>query len=161
MGSSRGASPAMLGLLVTVSLFLLSLLLPGPLAASPRRCPQPRDSASPPGRSGSRTVELPIDLPAVRELQKAFENGHQPWRGDPTWVAAVAVSEVLGTDSAVEPPSKLVSKLAVECERTSESVVVGKDTSYEYRVFLKRLLPSQRGRPSIWTAIRVAITPVN
>lgn len=161
MGNSRGAYPAVLGLLVTVSLFLLSASLPSPLAASPRRCPQPRDAASPPGRAGSRTVELPTDLPAVRELQKAFENGHQPWRGDPTRVAAVAVSEVLGTDSTVEPASGLVSKLAIECETQSESVVVGEDTSYKYRVYLKRLLPPQRGRPSIWTAIRVVLTPVN
>jgi hypothetical protein len=115
----------------------------------------------PSGRSASRAIDIPVNLNAVRDQQKAFENGHQPWRGDPAWVAAVAVTEALGADSAVEPAATLVSKLVVECETPSESVVAGKDASREYRVYLKRLLPSQRGQPGIWTAVRVAATPLN
>jgi hypothetical protein len=106
-------------------------------------------------------VELPIDLKAVRELQRAFEDGHQPWRGDPTWVAAAAVTEALGNDVAIEPPSALAKKLAVECETASESVVAGKDASKEYRVYLKRLVAAQKGKAGIWTAIRVGVTPLN
>jgi hypothetical protein len=159
--SVRSQSSAVLGLFVTVGLFLFSASLLDPLVASSRPCPQSGDSASPPGRPGSRTVELPIELNAVQELQNAFENGHQPWRGDPTWVAAVAVTETLETDSAVEPAATLVSKLVVECETTSESVVVGKDASHEYRVYLKRLLPAQRGQRGIWTAVRVTVAPLN
>jgi hypothetical protein len=112
------------------------------------------------GRAAGRTIELPVNLGTVRELQSAFDKGHQPWRGDAIWVAATAVTEALGTGSAVEPPSTLVTKLVVECETPSEGVVAGKDASNEYRVYLKRLLSPQRGQPSIWTAIRIAVTPV-
>jgi len=161
-GTPEGVrSYPVLVLLVTVSLFLFSVWLPEPLVAAPRRCPQPGDSASPSGDSGSRTIDLPVNLDAVRDLQKVFENGHQPWRGDPTWVAAVAVTEALGPDSALEPASALASKLVVECEAASESVVAGKDASHEYRVYLERLLPSERGQPSIWTAVRVAVASRN
>jgi hypothetical protein len=142
---------------LTAILLLFSVSLSDPLLASSRQCPQPVDSMMP-GRSGSRTIELPIDLPAVRQLQKAYENGHQPWRGDPAWVAAVAVTEALGT---AEPAATLVSTLVVECESPSESIVVGKDASHEYRVYLKRLLPSQKGRSSIWTAVRVSVALLN
>jgi hypothetical protein len=140
-------------LLIIGSLLLLSAA--SPLVASPRQCPQESK------RGGSRTIEFPIDLKTVKELQQAFENGHQPWRGDVTAVAAAAVTEALGTDPGVEPASKLVTKLVVECEAPSESIVAGKDASKEYRVYLKRLLSPQGGKPSIWTAIRVSVTPLN
>jgi hypothetical protein len=151
----------MLALLIALNLFLVTVGPANPLVASARPCPQPGDSAPSSGRGESRTIELPIDLDAVRERQKAFDHGHQPWRGDAIWVAAAAVTEAVGIASAVEPASKLVTKLVVECETPSESVVAGRDASNEYRVLLKRLLPPQKGKPSIWTALRVTVTPLN
>jgi len=148
-------------LLVALSgLFLIATFV-SPIAASQRGCESTEDSASRPTRAGGRTVELPIDLKAVRELQRAFEDGHQPWRGDPTLVAAAAVSETFGKGAAVEPASALAKSLIVECETASDSVVAGKDTSMEYRVYLKRLVAPQKGKAGIWTAIRVGANPVN
>jgi hypothetical protein len=94
----------------------------------------------------------------VRQLQKAFDNGHQPWRGDPIWVAAVAIIEALADESPREaPPTDLTAKLAVEGEAASESIVRGKGALYEYTVYLTRLL----GPHGIWTAIRVAMAPLD
>lgn len=159
----RAALTSTIGFLITVSPFLFVGVQANSPVASPHQCPQlaDADAASPSGRAGSRIIELPTDPDTVRALQKAFDGGHQPWRGDATWVAASAVAEAVGTGSAVESSATLPSKLVVECETPSESVVVVRDTSNEYRVYLKRLLPPQRGRPSAWTAIRVAVTPLN
>ena len=103
----------------------------------------------------------PYPLPEDdRFEQTAFDGGHQPWRGDATWVAATGITEALGTGPGAESIARLTAILKVECETASRSIVAGRDESNEYRVYLKRLVSGQKGRPGIWTAVGVAVTPL-
>ena len=86
----------------------------------------------------------------------SFEEGHQPWRGDPLWVAAGAIGTALKDELGVEDlPYQLIERLKVECETDSEAIVVGTGNRFWYKVYLKRLVPSTRGRLGIWTAVRL------
>lgn len=105
-----------------------------------------------PGSSGSprkaNSIEIPVDLKKIEELQRAFEDGHQPWRGDPLFVAHVAIIATLDRNVRYED-------LKLERETETEAVVAGKGTRYHYKVHLERLVTPGWGRYGIWTAVRI------
>src|SRR5262249_42143746 len=103
---------------------------------------------------GSKSVPLPIDLAVVMDEQKAFDDGHQPWRGDQRSVAAAVIATVMGSQTTVNAEA-----LNVECDSSATSTVVGRDATNLYRVHLKRLVGGSNGRPGIWTAVRLVISP--
>jgi hypothetical protein len=51
----------------------------------------------------------------------------------------------------------LLDWLRVECEDASESTVVGRHVSQDYKVHLSRLAPSRSGHLGIWTTTRVEV----
>lgn len=94
------------------------------------------------------SIEIPVDLQKVSELQRGFEEGHQPWRGDPISVAHVTIMRTLEREMRYED-------LKVEHETRDEAVVAGRGSRYAYRVHLKRLIVPRSGKNGIWTAVRI------
>jgi len=110
-------------------------------------------------RSGAKTVELAIDANRAKELQKAFEEGHQPWRAEVLPVAANAIAEALGSrGDAVDPPDSLTKRLVTECEVPTEAVVTGEGSQYSYSVYLKKLALARK-QQAIWTAVSIVYAP--
>ena len=151
---------SLLRAVVVFSLFLCALLGGTDTATGQKgqRCPAPNQD--PRIRPGAKTIRLVIDTNRVKELQKAFEEGHQPWRGETVSVAANAIAEALGNHSAVvDRPDDLVKQLVIECEMPQEAVVSGEGSQYWYKVYLKRLARPIREQSAIWTAVSVVYAP--
>jgi hypothetical protein len=123
-----------------VAVVLIALLLgagAAPGVAADVSCP----SAAEPE---PRVVHIPVDLREARRSQAAFEQGQQPWRADPRFMAYVEIGTPLERDVQFED-------MRVERETETEAVVFGKGTRCWYRVSLRRPL----GARSVWTPVEI------
>jgi Flp pilus assembly protein CpaB len=93
-------------------------------------------------------VEVPVDVRAVKKIQKSVEDGHQPWRADPVLVTYFLVDNPLS--DAVKQEN-----FSVERETGTEAVVFGRGARCWYRVHLKAFMGTSRGQPGFWTPTRV------
>jgi hypothetical protein len=94
-----------------------------------------------------KRIELKVNLKEQRELQNAVDNGHQPWRLDPIFVAQVEVVTNVGQPLKYED-------CRIKSEKSTEAEVMCKGIK-NYTVRLKRLI---RLTPDgIWTAISIEV----
>jgi len=92
-----------------------------------------------------KRIELKVNLKEQRELQNAVDNGHQPWRLDPIFVAYVEAGPNVDKSLKCED-------CRIKSERNAEAEVTCKGVK-NYIVELKRLIkPAPDG---IWTAISI------
>lgn len=92
-----------------------------------------------------RTIESKIDLGEILKLQKAVDEGHQPWRLDAEFVAAVYLKSL---DPEIENED---CKLDYS---TDMKAIVSCDRKKRYVVYLERIAR----RDGIWTVTSVEIS---
>lgn len=108
-----------------------------------------------------KVLHLKVDRPRVQELQRAVDQGHQPWRTDPEPVAAVALMHVapeLNLHDAYEIGFKTISSSRSRMLLEYGSPVLKRSYRVKLRKFrwLLPLVTSWDGM--VWTATEVAVT---
>lgn len=92
----------------------------------------------------SDEIVIKYNLKQERELQKAVDDGHQPWRLNPIDVAHAAIISYADKDVKYEKCSLIIQEkkeAVVQCDRDKIS----------YKIHLKKFF----GKKSIWTAIKI------
>ncbi len=106
-----------------------------------------RRTFAPSVKSDREIIKLKVDLGNETKLQEQVDQGHQPWRLEPTFVAAVAVrTDATGTVKVEDCRIKSEKDIEAEVECKSDK---------NYVVTLKKLVRPTRG--GIWTAVEIEV----
>jgi hypothetical protein len=101
---------------------------------------------------GKPQVEVPFDLSVVEREQKSVDEGHQPWKLDPVFVAQVFVSLKLSPGGIQgEYPIKYEELKLIKSTVKDAVVEVNSRISPIKRVYLKRLI--RQDNTGIWTVV--------
>ncbi|MBI5844771.1 MAG: hypothetical protein HZB23_08915 [Deltaproteobacteria bacterium] len=99
------------------------------------------------GPEKHHVVKMTVNIENERQLQKAVNDGHQPWRLAPADVAHAAVLSV--NDKASYDNCHLIR------QTDKEAWVKCTSQKEDYLVYLKRLVEPK----GIWTAVSMEISP--
>ena len=93
-----------------------------------------------------RVVKLNVNMAEEQRLQKASDNGFQPWRNSPVDVAQAALVNAGANVNMAD--CRLLS------EKADEAVVSASDKKGSYKIICKRVVKDG----GIWTATEVEVT---
>ena len=93
-----------------------------------------------------RVVKLNVNMTEEQRLQKASDNGFQPWRNSPVDVAQAALVNAGANVNMAD--CRLLS------EKADEAVVSASDKKGSYKIICKRVVKDG----GIWTATEVEVT---
>ncbi len=99
--------------------------------------------------TGVEFIEIPVELKGEEEIQRAVEDGHQPWRLSPADVACASL--------AARQIKVKLSDCRLDEEDKDKAVASAQTQGTMYRVYLEQLV-----KPGgIWTARRIEVTRPN
>lgn len=110
---------------------------------------------SPPSNSDKLNepqVEVPYDLEMVKKEQESVDQGHQPWKLDPSFVAQVFVSLKIKPEGIVgDYPIPYEAFKVIQNDGKKAIVKVESDKSPISKVYLERLV--KQDETGIWTVV--------
>lgn len=97
-------------------------------------------------------VKVPVDLEVVKGEQKNVDEGHSPWKLDPSYVAQVFVSLQISPEGITgEYPVKENQLKVIENNGVEAIIEISGDKIPTKRVYLKKLI--RQDLTGIWTVV--------
>lgn len=97
-------------------------------------------------------VKVPYDLESVKKEQESVDQGHQPWKLDPAFVAQVFVSLKIKPEGIVgDYPIPYEAFKIIQNDGKEAIIQVESDKSPVSKVYLKRLV--KQDETGIWTVV--------